>query len=184
MLPTFRPGDKVVDLFCGTGSVSVALKGVGAHVEASDHMLWCSLYTRSLLQNSRRPSFVGIRKEVAYRSVPPAYEQILTFLNRLEPVEGFIWRSYSPASARFCGIRRMYFTEENAGRIDAIRQTIEAWAPDLTEAEEALLISDLLRSSAGIDAGASARDPEIDLDRTYTSIAPPMRPEYALPRKC
>ncbi|MHB1638832.1 MAG: DNA adenine methylase [Candidatus Dormibacteria bacterium] len=150
MSPTFEAGDKVVDLFCGTGSVSAALKSAGAHVEASDSMLWCSLYTRSLLQNSRRPSFAGIREAVRTRTDRPAYEQVLTLLNRLQPVEGFMYRSYSPASERYCGVRRMYFTEENAGHIDAIRQTIATWRPSLTDGEEALLISDLLRASTQV----------------------------------
>jgi adenine-specific DNA-methyltransferase len=44
----------------------------------------------------------------------------------------------------------MYFTQENAGRIDAIRRAIAEWRDYLTEAEAALLISDLLRASAQV----------------------------------
>lgn len=148
--PTVNVGERVADLFCGTGSVSAALKSVGAHVDASDHMLWCSLYTRSLLKNSRRPSFNGIKDLVRSRSDQHPYGQVLAFLNRLKPAEGFIYRSYSPASENLSGVRRMYFTPDNAGRIDAIRQTIARWRDLLTDAEEALLISDLLRASAQV----------------------------------
>jgi adenine-specific DNA-methyltransferase len=147
---TFRAGDKVVDLFCGTGAVSAALKSIGAQVDALDHLLWCTIYTRSLLQNSSSPRFLQLSKALGLNSQKPAYGQILTLLNQLEPIRGFIYRSYSPASVGFSGVRRLYFTEENAARIDAIRGAIFAWRPLLEPREEALLISDLIRSSARV----------------------------------
>jgi adenine-specific DNA-methyltransferase len=60
-------------------------------------------------------------------------------------VEGFIWREYSPASKKSCGVERRYFTESNAGRIDAMRALIRDWREsDLIDAnEERLLIADL-----------------------------------------
>jgi adenine-specific DNA-methyltransferase len=77
------------------------------------------------------------------------YAATLSALNALKPIQGFIWREYSPASARICGIERRYFIEENAGRIDAVRAQIRMWKDmgSISEIEERLLIADLISAT-------------------------------------
>ena len=150
MSGSFKPGDTVVDLFCGTGSVSAALKTAGAHVEANDHLYWCSVSTRAILLNSGPPQFEGLVDVLPLTGSHDAYWNVIRHLNSLEPIQGFIWRNYSPATGITGGVQRRYFTEANAGRIDAIRRAIAEWKPLLTNSEEALLISDLLRASAAV----------------------------------
>jgi len=147
---TIRPGDRVADLFCGTGSVSAGFKSLGATVEANDHLFWCSIFTRSLLENSLPPLFTGLGDISRERGAPHPYLQVLSYLNGLAPTKGFVYRSYSPAAEGYSGHSRMYFTEKNAGRIDAIRRAIESWTPALTQAEASLLVSDLIRASAQV----------------------------------
>ena len=48
-------------------------------------------------------------------------------LNGLEGVEGFIYKNYSFEGTEGQEFRRMYFTEHNAKKCDAIRITIEDW---------------------------------------------------------
>ncbi|MFR7749809.1 MAG: DNA adenine methylase [Collinsella sp.] len=61
----------------------------------------------------------------------------------------FIWKSYSPASASDCGIERRYFTEDNALKIDGIRELIATWKDQLLidDAAEILLIADLIEAA-------------------------------------
>lgn len=66
------------------------------------------------------------------------------FLNSTdEMLEGFFFRTYSPG-----GSSRMYLTEQNAGRVDFYRQTIENWNDSqlLTEEEYRYLLACLIES--------------------------------------
>jgi adenine-specific DNA-methyltransferase len=73
------------------------------------------------------------------------YEGAIRKLNTADPIKGFIWRSYSPASFDLAGVERRYFTEKNAERIDSIRTHIREWSESglINETEERLLIADL-----------------------------------------
>lgn len=146
----------VADLFCGTGTVSAAFKRQGWTVHANDTLSLCTTLTRALLLNDGEPEFLGISTELEkvastdFLGRLRPYDRALLFLNDLPPVEGFCWRSFSPATVGYEGVERRYFTEENAGRIDAIRARIEEWAPRLTPGEEALLLRDLVRASNAV----------------------------------
>jgi len=138
---------KVADLFCGSGAVSRALKASGIEVVANDHLQWCATFAEAILLNEKVPSFCGI---VGRNSGTRAYDDIIRELNELPPIRGFFHREYSPASAAHAGVARMYFTEENAGLIDAIRRRIQEWDRLLTRPERALLISDLIRAADAV----------------------------------
>lgn len=145
---------KFVDLFCGTAAVSNAFKRAGYKVIANDQLYWCSVSAEATLLNDNDPPFEGIRQFITSRDhgllKPSAYESVLKSLNELGPVKGFIYRNYSPAAKSNGDGGRMYFTENNAGRIDAIRSRIEEWRPRLTRGESALLLWDLIRSSNAV----------------------------------
>ena len=91
-----------LDPFCGTASVSRALKRWKYAVTAGDVMRYGYVFARAYVQTITRPA--GLR-------------QLLQQLNAIEPKHDFITEHYSPAGAT----GRMYFTPENAQRIDAIR---------------------------------------------------------------
>lgn len=146
-------GATVLDPFTGTGTVAAALKAGGYRVVANDHLTWCATFAASILYNNEEPLFSGLR--LANRSAKGftplrRYLDVLAELNRLPPQQGFIYRNYSPASRATTGVERRYFTEWNAGRIDAIRTRIEQWRPQLTEGERALLLTDLLRAATAV----------------------------------
>ena len=66
------------------------------------------------------------------------------FLNQSdEKVQGFIYKNYAPTESS-----RMYFTPENAARIDYFRKQIEEWHKNklLSEAEYMLLLASLVES--------------------------------------
>lgn len=129
---------RFVDAFCGTGSVAEVANKLGWPLWLNDH-----LQSATLMASSR---FIS-KREISFEHLG-GYSKTLDYLNSLPLVKGFVWREYSPASYGFIGIERRYFTEENAGKIDAIRRQVQEWHEDgcITDTEKRLLISDLLSS--------------------------------------
>jgi adenine-specific DNA-methyltransferase len=99
------------DAFAGTASVSRALKEHGWRVHSSDLLM---------------SSYVLQRAYVVAESAGGNLEAQAHELASLPPREGFITRHFSPAT-RGGTSPRMYFTPENAGRIDAAREELEVW---------------------------------------------------------
>ncbi len=146
----------VADLFCGMGSVSGAFGEQGWRVHANDQLLLGATMAEAALFGAADSPFAGIAEELA--DAPPlgpkptgnAYERALAVLQGLEPERGFVWRHFSPASARFEEVERRYFSEDNAGRIDAIRGRIRAWQPRLRPGEHALLLRSLVEATNAV----------------------------------
>lgn len=141
-------GATVADLFCGTASVSLALRHFGYRVVANDHLALCTTFAEALLLNDGTPAFSAAAATVGRAG--GGYLGLLHHLNALEGSPGFIHRTYSPASIAYSGIERRYFTEENAARIDAIRAEIAALEPTLSRGERSLLLADLLRAASAV----------------------------------
>ena len=78
-----------------------------------------------------------------------SYRAILGSLTALAPRHGFITEHYSPAGAAAAEHGRMYFSAENAGVIDAARETIAAWSTDgrLDRTREQLLLASLIQAA-------------------------------------
>ena len=129
-------GGVFVDAFSGTGAVAEAASRAGWRVHVNDH-----LYSSTITSFARVTSAAQARF-----SQHGGYSNAVRTLNDMKPVSGFIWKEYSPASAKRCGIARMYFTEENAQRIDSIRRTIADWheGGSINDAEEKILLADLI----------------------------------------
>jgi adenine-specific DNA-methyltransferase len=101
----------VHDAFAGTASVSRALKQKGWRVHSSDLLM---------------SSYVFQRAYVVAEVADPLLGDMASDLGSLDPLEGFISEHFSP-SRRSGASGRMYFTPENAGRIDAAREQLEIW---------------------------------------------------------
>ena len=99
------------DAFAGTASVSRALKENGWRVHSSDLLM---------------SSYVFQRAYVVAESAGSNLEEQASELAGLPPREGFITRHFSPATGDGKA-GRMYFTPENAGRIDAAREELQGW---------------------------------------------------------
>lgn len=134
-----NPQARFVDAFCGTGVVAKVAADLGWPIWLND-----SLISAGIIAGARLVS----REQVNFKRLG-GHAKVIATLNVLAPREGFIWREYSPASIKFMGIERRYFTQENAGRIDAIRSQIQKWKDtgDLTDTEERLLIAELLSAT-------------------------------------
>ena len=132
-------GGTFVDAFSGTGSVAEAASKVGWNVHVNDHLVSSAIMSFARLIPKGEVMFSGLG----------GYKNTIEFLNSLEPLRGFIWQQYSPASSQHCSVSRMYFTEDNAQKIDAMRDQIREWRDleMIDQSEEKILISDLMRAA-------------------------------------
>lgn len=134
-----RPtGGFFIDAFCGTGAVAEKAAELGWPVRLNDQLVSATTMAGARLISVREAAFERFG----------GYSAAIALLNKTNPVKGFIWREYSPASSKKVGFERRYFTKENAARIDGIRARIRSWRDQeqINSREEMLLISDLLGS--------------------------------------
>lgn len=122
------------DLFSGSGVVSQALKKAGYQVISNDMMYMSYCLVRGMTELNEKPLFEGLGIDV------------FDYLNNLsipEDIEKcFIYKNYSPNN----GCERMYFQNENAIKIDLIRQKIQKWYQEksINESEYYYLLACLL----------------------------------------
>lgn len=125
------------DAFSGTAAVGRALKGTGWRVASSDLMTYSYVFQRAYVVAQRSPSFVALRAgdpELRRALRSPALREsvsgkeggalaaVCEYLARwIEPERGFMGVNFAPEGGR------MYFTQENADRIDAIRRHLNEW---------------------------------------------------------
>lgn len=118
------------DAFCGTGSVSDALKGA-FNIIANDSLTWSVIYTRGRL----------VAHDSNFENL--GFDPFNYFNNTEEIIEGFFFNNYSPGASN-----RMYFSASNAGRIDFFRNKIENWKIEnlINENEYCYLLACLIES--------------------------------------
>jgi len=123
-------GLTLFDAFCGTGAVSDGLKD-SFNIVVNDMLRWCVIYTRGRV----------CANDCTFENL--GFDPFEYFNSNNEIVKGFIYKNYSPGASK-----RMYFTAENAGRIDYFRTTIEEWKDSnlITENEYAYLLASLIES--------------------------------------
>ena len=99
------------DLMAGTGVVSGSFKQDGYSIIANDIQYYSYVITKHMLENN------GNLDE-------NKCTLLIEELNNLEGVEGFIYKNYCFEGTEGQEFRRMYFTEYNAKKCDAIRIAI------------------------------------------------------------
>jgi adenine-specific DNA-methyltransferase len=122
---------KIADLFAGTGIVSWNFRNLGAQTTSNDAELYSSFITSALALSEYTPK---IKELIDALNVPDTRSV------------GFVTRSFSPFEAS----ERMFFSVENAQRIDWMRNQIEEWRPTLTDAEYSFLVASLLIAADSI----------------------------------
>ncbi|POY38740.1 modification methylase [Flavobacterium alvei] len=98
------------DLFAGTGIVGRTFKPNVKKVISNDLEYYSYVLNKNYIENHEILDSHSIIEE----------------LNHLNGIEGFIFNEYSENGAK----ERLYFSEENGKKIDAIRQQIESWKND------------------------------------------------------
>jgi len=122
------------DAFCGTGAVSDALKSK-FNIISNDMLKWTTIYTQGRLY----------APNCAFEKL--GFDPFEFFNSNNEIEKGFFYKNYSPAESE-----RMYFSIENAGRIDYFRQTIELWKTEslINEQEYSFLLASLIESLSSV----------------------------------
>jgi adenine-specific DNA-methyltransferase len=154
------------DAFAGTAAVGRSLKGSGWRVESSDVMTYSYVFQRAYVVARRGPSVrrvaerdADLRRALRARTFAPAASDGLSVLaeylsNWVEPERGFVSEHFSAASGR------MYFTDENARRIDGARHALHRWREAELVSEDAYYLllaaiiegADRVANTAGIYA--------------------------------
>lgn len=135
-------GAVFVDAMAGTGAVASAAADAGWRVRVNDHLLSSQIVATANLVGCDRAAFGAFR----------GYDKALELLNATPPRQGFMWREYSPASAERAPKPRLYFTSDNAEKLDGIREQIRQWstAGAINESEECVLLADLLAAASRV----------------------------------
>ncbi len=131
-----KPSEMVfADLFAGTGVVSGSFKKQGYSIIANDIQYYSYVITKHMIENNG-----NLDKKHC--------NELIDELNRLDGIEGFIYKNYSYEGTAEQEFRRMYFSEYNAKKCDAIRTTIEEWFVNgkINENEYYFLLGSLINS--------------------------------------
>ncbi|MEO3134941.1 Dam family site-specific DNA-(adenine-N6)-methyltransferase [Turicibacter sanguinis] len=129
-------GETFADLFSGTSSVGDYFKG-RYNIIANDYLEFASMIAKAKLLNKSVPDFLTFKAK--YGVTPFEW---LNSHDYKESEDYFIYNNYTPVG------NRMYFTEENAVKIDGMRLEIEELYHRgmFSEAEYSFLIASLLES--------------------------------------
>lgn len=133
---TRKPNEMVfADLFAGTGAVCGAFKQDGFSIIANDIQYYSYVMIKHVIENN------GNLEE-------NRCTQLIDKLNNVQGAEGFIYKNYCFEGTEGQEFRRMYFTEYNAKKCDAIRIALEEQyeAKIITENEYFFLLGSLLNS--------------------------------------
>ena len=122
------------DAFCGSGSVADYFKKY-YEIIINDNLTWSTVYTRGRIC-APKCKFDKL-----------GFDPFDFFNSSKERLEGFVYNNYSPG-----GSPRMYFTPENAGRIDYFRRKIEEWKTGdmIDEDEYCYLLACLIESVSDV----------------------------------
>lgn len=147
-------GERFFDFFAGTASVAKYYKQKGYTIQSSDVMYMSYCLQKAYIENNEEePFFKQIvplisnnKKSITLFDTP--LDIVINYLNQIPDNNGFIYENYTPTGTRNLEVPRMYFSDENGLRIDAIRQQIERWKNEglLLENEYYILLSCLIET--------------------------------------
>ena len=130
------------DAFAGSTVVARLAKSLGFRTIANDWEPYSCHIATAYLKNNRPPEFRALG----------GFENALNTLNTLEPVRGYIATHYCPQDDENydADTERMFYTQENGRRIDAMREQIACWksSGDIDDNEEAVLLAPLIFQSS------------------------------------
>ena len=135
----------ICDIFGGTGSVGRFFKEKGMSVISNDLMTYSFFHQYANVYLNKMPLFEKLFEG--------GILEVLNYLNNLEPAEnGYVFNNFAPSGK----YHRRYFSDENAKRIDAIRDKIEDWKKlELINDDEYIVLVDSLVDAADFVANIS-----------------------------
>lgn len=143
-----------LDGFAGTASVGRHLKSLGFQVTGCDLMRYSYVLQRVYVQLDHLPTFDAIAAHLRaqHKSLPDGQEfnlaAVLQYLNELLPDKRSLISTEFSRENITNSTGRMYFTRDNAGKIDAVREVIDEWRASglLSEDEWYVLLGALIEA--------------------------------------
>lgn len=136
-----------VDLFTGSTVVARWAKRRGMRVVANDWEPYSHQIALGTVALNEPPAFTGCAELRPCVGDSPS-RNVFDVLNTLTPVRGYVASHLCPADDERYDVdrERMFFTQDNGRRIDAIGEQIAAWWQNgrITETERAWLMAALL----------------------------------------
>ena len=106
------------DIFGGTGSVGLFFKKHGFKIISNDFLTYSYIQQYVYVKMNKNPSFEKLKKQ--------GIVDVFDYLNNIPSYEGYAFENYAPSGK----YQRRYFSDDNAKKIDAIRDQIEKWKKD------------------------------------------------------
>lgn len=123
------------DAFCGSGSVADYFKQFYNKIIINDNLMWSVVYSKGRI----------CAPNCTFKKL--GFDPFNFLNNSKDTMRGFMYNNYAPTNSK-----RMYFTAENAARIDYFRVQIEQWKNDdkLTDEEYSFLLACLIESVSDV----------------------------------
>lgn len=144
-------GQRFFDFFAGTTNVGRYFKNLGYQIESNDILYLSYCLQKAYIENNDEPQFAQLLPTLNIKATSmfaTPFDLVVEYLNSIDDVFGFISQNYTPLGTGDLPQPRMYFSEENGLRIDAVRTKIEEWynANLLTDNEYYILLASLIES--------------------------------------
>lgn len=139
------------DLFAWTWIVWRYFKQKWHKIIANDMQYYSYILNRHYVWNHKELKFENLVLEIEELKNIKSWNRkdfVCEYLNNLPWEKGFIYKNYSLSWTKWEEFERLYFSDENALKCDAIRNKIETWKKEnkINENEYYFLLASLLES--------------------------------------
>ena len=165
----------VCDIFSGTTNVAKHFKKLGYEMITNDNMTYSYVFQKAYIENNKTPKFLKLEKIIP----SPNIENVFTYLNNLKGKKGFIYKNFCKEGSKNSTYERNYFSDENAKKIDVMRETLEGWKDKklITKNEFYIILSAILEgipfiSNISGTYGAFLKIDDPRMSKTFTIKVP------------
>lgn len=136
------------DIFSGTTKVAQNFKKKDYHIISNDYLYFSYILQKTYIENNTIPKFLyltqWLKQKKTYDNRKTEVENVISFLNNVKGIKDYAFENYA-SSGKY---QRMYFSDENAQKIDGILQTISWWKQNnlISEMEEIILKTSLVEA--------------------------------------
>lgn len=138
------------DLFSGTANVGKYFKKKGLQIIANDLQYYSYVLCQQYIANHKELKFEGIKEELKKSGISTnnIVDDVCSYLDLISGVEGFVYRNFCKGNKRDEDEYRLYFSDENGLKCDAIREKIEIWYREhkITDNEYYFLLATLIEN--------------------------------------
>ncbi len=126
-----KANETFCDLFAGTGVVGRYFKEKGYKIIANDLQYYSYVLIKHYIANHKVMHFEGLRNEIPtlinFEKEEDRGEIVCNYLNNIQSVYGFVYNNFCKGNRTDNEEYRLYFSNENGAKCDAIRTKIESW---------------------------------------------------------